>query len=159
MSSTPFLLKMAALFTRMSTPPKRSRAAADRRDHLALVGNVAGHRGGASARALDVTRAVGSIFGARIDAYDRGALGRETLRDTAADIRAGPGDQRHFSSLASSRIQRGGGAVRKHFEELKIHVSINSVSAGLRFSSASTPARHIQLRISCCPLASTDDAG
>jgi hypothetical protein len=54
---------------------------------------------------------------------------------------------------------RGGGALKKHFEELKIQVSMNSVSAGLRFSSSSAPAKHIQLRISCCPLASTAAAG
>ena len=70
----------------------------DRGDHLALIGDVAGHRRGAAARALDVARAVCGVFGARIDADERGALSRETLGDAAADIRAGSGDQRHFSA-------------------------------------------------------------
>src|ERR1700722_16260530 len=69
----------------------------DRSNHLALVGDVASHRGGASAGAFNVACAVSRIFSARIDAYERGAFGRETFRDTAADIRAGPRDQRHFS--------------------------------------------------------------
>src|SRR5216684_979352 len=67
------------------------------RDDLTLVGDVAGYADRAAARALDVARAVGGIFRARIDADQRGALGCETLGNTAADIRAGPGDQCNFS--------------------------------------------------------------
>ena len=43
MSSTPFLLKMAAPLTRMSMPPKLLARCDDRGDYLALVGDVAGH--------------------------------------------------------------------------------------------------------------------
>src|SRR3984885_7788290 len=130
----------------------------DRRDHLTLVGDVARHCYRPSADALDVARTVGAILRARIPAHERGPPCRKASRHPAADIRTGPRYQRNFSAQLHL-IQRGGGAVKKHFDELKIHVSMNSVSAGLRFSSASTPARHIQFRISCCPLASTDAAG
>ncbi len=39
-------------------------------------------------------------------------------------------------------------AAREHFGGVDVLVN-NAASAGLRFNSASTPARHIQLRISC----------
>src|SRR5208337_4840894 len=99
-------------------------------EYLALVGNVASHRTRTPAGARDVARTVDGIFGARVDTDERGALGRETLGHAAADVRAGPGNQCHFS-VQLHTIQRGGGAIRKHFEELKIQVSMNSVTAGL----------------------------
>src|SRR5690348_10747723 len=81
------------------------------------------------------------------------AFGGQGLRDAASDVGAGPGDNCNLSfKFHRSPIQRAGGAVTKHFEELKIQVPMNSASAGLRLSSASAPARHIQLSSSCCPL-------
>ena len=50
---------------------------------------------------------------------------------------------------------QAGGAIRKTFDELKIQVSTKPVTFGLRSSALSAPVRHIQLRISCCPLFST----
>jgi hypothetical protein len=89
---------MAALFTRDVDSAERFARRCDRGGHLAFVSDIAGHRDSTATRALDVTRAVCRIVGARIDAHKRGAFGRETLRDAAADIRAGPRDQRHFSA-------------------------------------------------------------
>src|SRR6266436_5432993 len=64
--------------------------------HLALIGHVAGHGGGASAGTLEVTHAVFGVIGARIDAHERRPCGRETLRDTAPDVGAGPRNQRNL---------------------------------------------------------------
>ncbi len=52
-----------------------------------------------------------------------------------------------------------GGAIRKAFDELKIQVSTNPVSFGLRSRAFSAPVRHIQFRISCWPASSTSFAG
>src|SRR6476646_12173590 len=49
-------------------------------------------------------------------------------------------------------IHQPGGAIRNAFDELKIHVSTKPVSCGFRPRALIAPTRHIQFRISCCPL-------
>src|SRR5580658_6224355 len=65
------------------------------------------------------------------------------------------GKLRVWPSMVVGRPASYGGAIRNAFDELKIQVSTNPVSFGFRSSALNAPVRHIQLRISCCPLSST----
>src|SRR5271166_6848378 len=65
--------------------------------YLALVGDVAGNGDGATAVAAYVARAVGGIFGSRVNTDHRCAFARQSLGDAATDVCAGAGDQRYFS--------------------------------------------------------------
>ena len=65
---------------------------------MPLIGDVACDRDRAAADAAQIASAIGSVFGARIDAYEGRAFGSQTLRDAAADIRAGAGDQSELAT-------------------------------------------------------------
>ena len=95
--------------------------------------------------------------------------GRVTLHEQAPDAAPAEVDGERQPDRTGTRddhvIGRGwgtrrhrfqaGGAIRKTLDELKIQVSTKPVTCGLRSSALSAPVRHIQLRISCCPLFST----
>jgi len=70
-----------------------------------------------------------------------------TSRSLLMEI-ASPRSRRQRDSRVNDRGYYGG-ATRNVFEELKIQVSMNPVSFGLRSSALNAPVRHIQLRISC----------
>ena len=93
---TPFLLKMAALFTRISTLPNASAAAVDRCLHLRLVRHVGGDGDRPPAGAVDIAGAVRRVLRAGVDRDDRCARLGQPLGDPAADIGARSGYERDF---------------------------------------------------------------
>ena len=68
--------------------------ARDHRRHLRFVGDVTGDAERLAAAALDRFGALLGVLGDLIDAHDRGPLVGQPLGDAAADVGAGPGDDR-----------------------------------------------------------------
>jgi hypothetical protein len=86
----------------------------DYRFDLFLVGDVAGRRYRPPSAALDVARAIRGVVGPEIDAYYRRALRRHHLRDAAADIGAGAGDNRDLAVELHAALLRPAQIIGRH---------------------------------------------